>query len=67
MNNLSNDNEAVSTDTTIGLSGVVKSEEMLQCFQILNMKTCLKHYAAVDEEHRKTVANYDLFSDEELE
>ncbi len=32
-----------------------------------DINTTVKHYAAVDEEHRKTVANYDLFGDEELE
>ena len=24
----------------------------------------VKHYAAIDEEHRKSVANYDLFGDD---
>ena len=30
-----------------------------------DVNTTVKHYAAVDEEHRKSVANYDLFGDNE--
>nr|WP_330395189.1 tyrosine-type recombinase/integrase [Oribacterium sp. C9] len=29
-----------------------------------NVNTTVKHYAAIDEEHRKSVANYDLFGDD---
>jgi len=30
-----------------------------------DVNTTVKHYVAVDEEHRKSVANYDLFGDNE--
>lgn len=29
-----------------------------------NVNTTVKHYAAIDEEHRRSVANYDLFGDD---
>ena len=32
-----------------------------------DVNTTVKHYAAVDEEHRKSVANYDLFGDDKNE
>ena len=32
-----------------------------------DVNTTVKHYAAVDEEHRRSVANYDLFGDDKNE
>ncbi len=53
---------------TFGTSLYNSSGDIYMVADVLGHKdvnTTVKHYAAVDEEHRRSVANYDLFGDDE--
>ncbi len=55
---------------TFGTSLYNSSGDIYMVADVLGHKdvnTTVKHYAAVDEEHRKSVANYDLFGDDKKE
>ena len=55
---------------TFGTSLYNSSGDIYMVADVLGHKdvnTTVKHYAAVDEEHRKSVANYDLFGDDKNE
>lgn len=55
---------------TFGTSLYNSSGDIYMVADVLGHKdvnTTVKHYAAVDEEHRRSVANYDLFGDDKNE